>query len=237
MKKLILLLSLLCMSSWALADENLAPLLNRVALQLRAWQWITTKTAVVSVNVNAAINDRAVETLQHNVLQKLSTLADKAEWHMVSFNRQQDKSGLENLQMMAQARLPQADLSGIREKAKNLSKPGETYSIDNIAFTPSEDEMRETMTALRANIYQQIKAETEALNKAYPEQKYYLHQVDFMIAQGPMPVAQNNMFLAKMANARVAPPQMSVGNKQELVANVVLTAMPEPVVQKLTATH
>ena len=235
MKKTICLLAAL-ISHQCFADENLAPLLNRVSLQLKAWQWVTTTTAAVDVTVNAVVNDKGVETLQHSVMQKLQSLSDKNTWHMLAFNRQQDKSGLETIQIQAEIRLPQTELNGLRDKTKNLSRPGETYTIDNIAFTPSEDELKEAANSLRANLYQQVKTEIDALNKNFPTQKYYLHQIDFTSQPSLLPQMQN-MYMAKMANARVAAAPMAVGNKQEVIANVVLASMPEPVVQKLAASQ
>lgn len=120
------------------ADVNLEPLLNKVTLQLRAEQWVTTKTALVNVGVNAAVTDQGIEKIQNDVMQKLNKLSDKGEWHIVSYNRQLDRSGLESIQMTAQARLPQSELANLRDKAKSLSKPGETFTIDAVQFTPSD---------------------------------------------------------------------------------------------------
>lgn len=216
------------------ADVNLEPLLDKVTLSLQGEQWVTTKTALVDVGVNAAVTDQGIEKVQANVLDKLNQLSDKSEWHILSYNRQLDKSGLENVQIYAQARLPQTELANLRNKAKTISKPGETYTIDNVQFTPSEDEFRAANASLRNNIYQQAKAEVDVLNKAYPDQKYSIHQIDFTNSAPirPMPMAEN-MMMTKMAAAPAAAP-LSVGNKVYIQANVVLASMPSQVAQKLT---
>ena len=234
MKKVCLIILGILFSQQVLADINLEPLLNKVSLQLRAEQWVTTKTALVNVGINAAVTDQGIDKIQAEVMQKLSQFSDKAEWHIVSFNRQMDKSGLESIQITAQARLMQDELSGMRDKAKAISKPGETFTVDNVQFIPSDDEMRQANTALRSTIYQQAKTEIDALNKQYPEQKYYLHQIDFMIQPppvAPMPMAMNAMM--KMEGGVAAPSPLSVGNKLELQAGVVLASMPDQVSQKL----
>ncbi|MBV9574994.1 MAG: hypothetical protein JO149_00025 [Gammaproteobacteria bacterium] len=216
-------------SAWA--EVNLEPLLDKITLSLQSEQWVTTKTALVDVGVNAAVTDQGIEKVQATVLDKLNALA-KGEWHIVSFNRQLDKSGLESVQINAQARLAQGELANLRAKAKTISKPGETYTIDNVQFTPSEEELRQANMALRNQVYQQAKAEVDALNKMYPEQKYYVHQVDFLMIS-PMraaPMAEMNM-MAKMA---AAPVPLAVGNKVVIQANVVIASMPTQVTQKLT---
>lgn len=232
MKKVILALSIL-LASPAWAEVALEPLLNKVSLQLHAEQWVTTKTALVNVMINAAVAGQGIEKIQTQVMQKLSLISDKGEWHIVSFDRQQDRSGLESIQITAQARLPQTDLANLRDKAKAITKPGETFTIDSVQFSPSDDELKQANAMLRNNIYQQAKMEMDILNKQFIDQKYYLHQIDFNFAQAPMPMARNTM-MVKMASEAAPSAPLSVGNKVELNASVVLAAMPDQVAQNLT---
>jgi hypothetical protein len=230
MNKLVFFIVAYFISFAAWAGDGLSTMLNKVTLQLKAEQWVTTKTALVSVTINAAVTDQGIEKIQSSVMQKLTQLSNQGEWHLVSFNRQLDKSGLESIQMMAQARLPQADLSQLRNKAKTLSKPGEAFSIDDIQFVPSEEELRQANLQLRNNLYQQAKTEIDTLNKWYADQKYYLYQMDFITAPVmPMPMAAS----ARMSLMKVAAAPLSVGNKVELQATVVLASMPEVLAQKL----
>lgn len=237
MKKISLFLSLWLVSLPLWADNVLEPLLNKVTLQLQAESWVTTKTALVTIGVNASVSDQGIERIQTEVLQKLKQFSATADWHIVSFNRQQDSSGLERIQITAEARMMQQELGNMRDKAKTISKPGETFTVDNVQFTPSDDEIREANVVLRNNIYLQAKAEIDLLNKTYPEQKYYLHQIDFAMMQPPVPMAMaerngNMMAMSKMAS-QAAPP-MSVGNKNQMQATVVLAAVPDVLQQKLT---
>lgn len=231
MNKLLLSIVGILMAFPAWADVNLEPLLNRVNLQLNAEQWITTKTALVTVGVNAAVTDQGIDKVQNEIMKKLSQLSSQGEWHLVSFDRQQDKTGLETIQILAEARLPQTDLADLRNKAKSISKPGETFTIDNVQFIPSHDEIRQANIALRSNIYQQVKTEIDTLNKTYTDQKYYVHTIDFLMGPAPMPMARN-MMMAKTVNAPESSP-LSVGNRQELQAMVVLASMPEQIAQKV----
>lgn len=214
---------------------SLDPLLNKVLLQLHTEQWVTTKTALVNVGVNASVSDQGIVNVQNDVIQKLNQLSNKGEWHIVTFDRQLDKSGLESIQITAQARLPPSELGSLRDKAKAISKPGETFTIDNVQFIPSEDELRQANVTLRNNIYAQAKDEINALNKVYPEQKYYLHSIDFMETPpppaSPMPMQRSNMMMAK--GASFSGP-LSVGNKVELQASIVIASLSDQVLQKLT---
>lgn len=237
MRKLLFLIAGLFIISPALAqDTSLEPLLNKITLQLHAEQWLTTKTALVDVGINAAVSDQGIEKIQNEVMQKLKQFSSAAEWHIISFDRQLDKSGLETIQITAQARLQQSELGNLRDKAKSISKPGETYTIDNVQFTPSEEEIRQANNSIRANIYQQAKAEIDAINKVYPDQKYYLHQIDFTSPSPIVPTAARPVYMKVAGAANVPSVPLSVGNKAETTAFVVIAAIPDQVVQKLNLT-
>lgn len=205
------------------ADDD-APSLNKITMQLKSEQWLVTKTAQVTVVVNAALSDQGIDKIQNEVMQKLTQIA-KADWHIVSFNRQQDRAELESVTIRAQARVAQTDLAGLRNAAKTVSKPGESFSIENVEFTPTEGESRTANAALRNDIYQQAKHEIDVLNTTYTTQKYYLHQIDFVQTPIVMPMAANAY--AARAGAAAPAPALSVGNKAELQATVVIASMPE----------
>jgi hypothetical protein len=213
---------------WA-DSEGQAGLLNKVIFKLNAEQWVPSKTALVSVGINAGVSDAALEKIQDDVLKKLNQLTNKGEWHITTFNRNLDQSGLENVQMQAQARLPSSALPNLRDKAKAMSKAGETYTLDNIEFTPSEDELREANIALRSNIYLQAKDEMDRINKAYPDQKYYMHDINFISSMMPMPMAENGnrIMMASAMKMGGGGGDLAVGNKLVISATVVVAALPD----------
>lgn len=225
MRKLYVTMMSLFFLAPAWADVSLEPLLNKVTLQLNAEQWVATKSALVNVNINASVSDTTIEKVHSQVLDKLNHIA-KGDWHILSYDRSQDKSGLESIQMVAQARLLETDLGGLRDKAKAISKPGETYTIDTVQFTPSEDEVRDANNNLRANIYDQTKAELARLNKAYPEQKYSVHDINFMTEAMPVPMLQS-MMMKNGDNRAAARAPLTIGDKLRVNATVVLATTPD----------
>lgn len=235
MKRLLIMFVGFIFLSPALAfnlNDHQDAILNQVSFRLSAEQWVTTKSALVNVSINIGVSDSRVEKVHEEVLKKLSQISDQGEWHIISFDRSQDQSGLEKIQVMAQARLASSVLSGIRDKAKSLTKPGETYSIDSIQFTPSDDEMRAANATLRSNIYQQAKEELDRLNKL-SDQKYYIHNIDFAgnIVSGAIP--QNNAFISVRMTQGVASKELPVGDKLIISAAVDLAAVPEQLLAKL----
>jgi len=199
--------------------------LNQVMFRLTAEQWVSSKTALVTIGINAGVSDVGVEKLQTQVLSKLQKISDQGEWHIISMERNQDQSGLEKVQMQAQARLSTAALSGLRDKAKSISQPGETYTLDNLQFSPSEEELRIANANLRASIYSQAKDELERLNKAFPDQKYVIHNIDFvgnLMMAAPM---VQNTYMAMKMNQGNAPLPLAVGDKLSVGATVSLASV------------
>lgn len=228
-----ILATLLLNPAWA--EISIDPLINKISFQLNGEQWVTTKSALVNVRVNAAVADQGIENLQTSIMGKLSQLSNQGEWHILSFERQLDKTGLESIQIIAQARLPQTELGSLRSKAKGLSKAGETYTIDNVQFTPSDEEFKAANAALRNNLYLQAKAEIDTVNKNYPDQKFYLQTINFTNLPSPEPTPMIQEVNIVRAGATGSPPgsPLMVGNKIYLQANVTLAAIPEPILQKL----
>ncbi len=214
----------------AWSDTNVEALLNNVTLRLNAEQWVTTKTALVTIGINVSVSDNDLGKAQSRIMDKLNQLT-KAEWHILTFDRTQDQSGLEKVQASAQARLPSSELAGLREKAKTITKPGETYTLDNVQFVPTEDEMRAANTVLRNNIYQQAKTELDQLNKLYPEQKYYIHQINFVSEMMPGPMQAKFAAMGVAGNNGGAP--LDVGDKLRISALVILASAPNAEVIKL----
>ena len=231
MKKILTFLMFTFFSIQAWADNSFEPLLNTVQLQFSAENWVTTKTALVTVGVNASLTAQGLENTQNSILAKLRKISDKGEWHIISYNRNLDQSGLERIQVSAQVRLASNDLSNLRDKAKNISVPGETYTIDNVEFTPSEEEFREANVGLRNNIYNQAKKELDSLNTLYPDQKFYVHSIIFNSSLANLPMAQNAMYLK--TPAPVMRSNLSVGDKLQLNATVIIASAPNADVIKM----
>lgn len=201
--------------------------LDRVEFDLSAEQWVATNTARVTVQVNASLNDEQLASAQHDTLQTLQKLNQSAEWHITQFDRQPGKSGLEQLTVLAETRLPEVALTGLRAKAKTASQPGRAVKIVDIEFTPSDREMEQARSALREQIYQDANAELARLNKVYPGQRFRVHQIEFEGARPIVSMARNKvMLLATESSASVAP-TLSVNNKLTVTARIVLAASKE----------
>ncbi len=195
--------------------------MNKVSFILTDKQWVTTNTALVTVEVNSTLDKQSASSSQQPVAQlaNLNKLS-QGEWHLTQINQTQNSSGLEQVTMVAQARLPQSGLSDIRAKAKAMSKPGLKYTVNNIGYTPSLAEIEAVQATLRQEIYQEAKAELARLNAVYPDEQFYLHKIKFGNGMGSDP--QPRMLVA----AKMAQPMGGSAVSQQLVlsAKVVLAS-------------
>lgn len=218
-------LALLCIVPAISFADPMQPVLNDVIYQTSVEQWVTTKTAEVVVNVNATLNEDQLAQAHVDILNKLNKLA-AADWHVTQFNRSPNESGLEQLLVQAQTRLPETALSDLREKAKKLSKPGETFTIQSITFVPTLAEIEAVRSQLRSQVYTQVQGELTQLNKMYPNQKYVVHQINFNENDvGPQPMARAQVMMAVAAESKDNALPVTVANKIIMMANVDLVSV------------
>lgn len=218
----ILLFSLVMFSLPLYADnDNWDIRLNYIAFPLTVEAWATTQSAKVTVNVSATLSDKALDTIQQQVQQNLKKIVPNATWHITRFYRSQNSSGLEQIQVSAQARIPNSQLANLRSKAKAVSQPGQQYKIAGIDYSPSLAEVEKTKLQLRQQIYQQAKSEIAAINKLYDAKNYFLHQIIFQGANVTV-MRPRTMMLAPEA---VSKQSMAVSDKIVLRANVIVASL------------
>ncbi len=198
------------------------PSLNIVHYQASVEQWVTTQTALVTMGVDASLNQSGMDNIQSQVNASLKKLADNVNWQMTTYERNQDASGLEKLHIEEQARLTSNQLTNIRTSTDKLSQPGVKYSIIDIQFTPSLAEMQAVNDSLRAQLYDKIKQEVNLLNKTY-DQKFYVNDVEFYSGD-IQPLQSNNTNGYKtMALAAAPAPQPAATMSQRLVMSADVT--------------
>lgn len=221
--KIYAIISSLLIGSSALADSSCNNVLPQVNLQLRAEQWVTTQTAEVSVALDALLNKEQLAKAQDNFQASLKKIAPEAEWHITEFTRSAGKTSLEQLHAVAQARLAENSLAGLRERATAQNSEGQTYSVQDIAYTPTADEISAAQAKLRAQIYDQTKAELSRLNGLYPKPGYVLYSINFMnsaVQPGPM--------LMKMTEVTGQPTTASATLSQKLTQDAMVTLAAPP---------
>lgn len=219
------LLGAFLLSTTVFAAPQLPPSeqrLDTIAFQLTAKKWVTTNTALLTVKMNATLNNADLVKTRADMMTRLGKIAT-GDWHVTRFDRSQDSSGLEKLAVDAQVRVPQANLTTVYDSAKAVSKPGATYEIASIDFTPGLEEIQAAKGALRKDLYQSVLKEVQLINQVYTKQQFTLNNLIFFDGnQPPQPrMAQS----AGMMNTMVMQaPSVSVSNELMMTAVVQVAA-------------
>ncbi|MDP9127260.1 MAG: hypothetical protein M3N08_03225, partial [Pseudomonadota bacterium] len=178
---------------------------DRVTLDLSAEDWVTTQTARVAINVEAAVTDKTAGVMRADMIKAVNDLV-KTDWRLTEFNRVQDQTGLERWSAIYEARVPEAQLNGLGEAVKKSSKAGMQLSIGDIDFTPTLAEMESTRAALRSQIYKQANDQLGVLNAAIPGRGFRIAFINLTGESSP-PMPQPMMMRQGrvMSSAMVAP--------------------------------
>jgi hypothetical protein len=228
MKKLVAMFMLATLSPWSHAvNLQNKMVLDKVVLQISAKQWATTQTALLNVKINATLTNADLVKARSDIMSNLSKIA-KGDWQIIQFERSQDSSGLEKLDVVAQARVPQASLTDIYQNAKSVSKPGATYEINEVEFKPSLEEMQQAKSQLRERLYHQINDELGRLNKIYSNQNYSVNRIIFFEGNQVMPMAKayqaKTMHTLAVTAAATPAPALTVSNEIIMQALVELAS-------------
>lgn len=231
-----LLLAALVLPTFAFAGEEPKPD-DMIAVTLSSEGWVQAKAARVTVSVNAAVVGEKASSTRDNMIKAVGDLASKTEWRLISFNRNQDQTGIEQWYAVFEARLPESELGGIQAKAKAASKTGMQLAVQSVDFSPTLAEFEAVRAQIRKDLMAQATKELENVNAAYPDRKFRIAQISFGGAGGIMQ-PQVMMMKGRMAmmDAQVAAaPQMegvtnSMGGvetsqKIEMTANVTFAAL------------
>lgn len=213
-------ISLSLLASMAFAKSNRAPL-DKVIFQVAAEQWVQSKEARVVISVNATLKDNNLAKMRAGLLNKINQIA-KADWYITRFDRRQDRSGLENVIINAEARIASAKLTGLRAQAKRLSRSGESYRISSIDFSPSLVATEQVREQVRNTLYQKVNAEVKRLNLIYPKQQYTVYRINFL-PRSYTRNARTNKSMA-MFKAAASSDALSVSQKVRLSAIVSIAA-------------
>jgi hypothetical protein len=196
--------------------------LDKVVFQVSAKQWVSTQTALLTVNVNATLSNADLVKARADIMNRLAKIT-AGEWHLTQFDRSQDSSGLEKLFVEAQARVPQTSLTDIYQNAKDVSKPGATYTINGVDFKPSLQEIQQIKSQLRATLYQQVNEELARINKVYTNQNYSVNAIYVSDGEAqalPQPTAYKMRTMNTMAMASAPAQDLSVSNEIIMSATV-----------------
>lgn len=229
MRTLILAASLAFTAPLALAESPpilpYPPQNDTVSMALNLEDWVQTQTARTELSVDASLPGSDAGKVRSDILAAVKSLAQGADWRFTAFDRNQNASGLEQWHAVIEARLPEAQLGGLSDRAKQASKPGLQIRVDNVDFSPTLAEVEATKTKLRGDMYKKISDSLAQLNQAEPDRKYRIMRIDF---NGPVAVhaqARMKAMSAPAPEADAGGGNIALSEKAYIGATVVFAAV------------
>lgn len=201
-----------------------APVQDHVSLTLSAEDWVKTDTAEVTLGVEAAAPGGEAGSARGDVMKAAQSVAD-APWQVIRFDRQQDQAGLDHWQAVLRARMAEARLGGLGERARKASRPGLQVRIDQVEFTPTLAESEAVRAKLRAEIYKRATDELAQANKSFPDRGYRISGIDFQDSRQPMPLQAPMNAEAKFMARDDAGGGLDVQQKLRITAQVNLATV------------
>jgi hypothetical protein len=174
---------------------------DTVSLSLKVEDWVQTQTVRTVLAVDAAFPGADAGKVRGEILATVKKLAEGADWRFTRFDHNDDASGLERWNATLEARLPETQLSGLSDRAKQASKPGLQITFQQADFSPTLAETESARAKLRSDMYKKINEALAQLNQAEPDRKYRVmhvnfndnmvtpHPVDMVMAAAPGPRA------------------------------------------------
>ncbi len=213
----------------ARADDD-ALVGDQIILGLSMEDYVEAEKPLVRIDINASFKGSDTGTARADINKSLKALAPKADWKITRINRNQDKSGLERWYVNAEARLSEADLSGLDTKTRSQSKPGFNVSVGAVQWHPTLAEREAAKREMRKKLYAEAKAELKAANDAFEGRGYRIAFVDFGEHAPVRPVvraAKAYSMAADMAEAAPAPMGGGIAVTEHITmrATVVLEAL------------
>jgi hypothetical protein len=174
----LILTSLLALSFAAPALANDIKPDDTVSLELSAEDWVTTKTARVDLDVEAAVSAANEGTMRADMTKAVNDAA-KGDWRLTNFTRSTDQTGMERWSVTFEARLPETALNGLTDAVKKASKAGMQLKVDTVDFTPTLEETEAAKAALRTRVMKDANDQLATLNTTLAGRQYRISDISF----------------------------------------------------------
>ncbi len=176
--------------------------MDNINLSFTVEDWINSNTAEVTMTVNASTEGQDGLDLRTEIKEALETLID-TEWRFIDISRNTGRSGLEEWNVMAQARVEEKDLNNLPSRAKELGRKGLQYRVGNVDFTPTKEQFEVLYGELRSKINGLISEELSTLNTELSGRKWRVGAVNYNFGHVPMAHARGGNAMMAMSVSAV----------------------------------
>lgn len=197
--------------SWPKPDDT-------ITVQLSAEDYVTATTGKVVLSVNAALKDADAASTRKEILAGAQKIA-KTNWRITSFNKSTDQAGLERWSAALEARLPEAQLTGMTNAAKSASRPGLQFTLNSTELSPTLEELEAGRAKLRETLLAKANEELARVNKNAGGRTYRIGAIEYgALGAAPM-IMKNAPMMARMAEMNVQAGSMAADSGGSLAAD------------------
>jgi hypothetical protein len=139
---------------------------DEVTFPLTIEHGIVSDTVRVGVRATLSIAGADAVRVRSMVGEVLGTLLD-GEWQFSAVEREEDKSGMEQVVTLATIRVPEHRTGGLVERIARASKPGLKLALVSISARPPKQEIDRARAEVRRQVYERAKEEEARLNQVY----------------------------------------------------------------------
>ncbi|HCM83447.1 MAG TPA: hypothetical protein PKW15_07180 [Alphaproteobacteria bacterium] len=186
MKKILFALAMIAIAAPAMAQTWPQPD-DSITVQLSAEDYVTATSGKVTLSVDAALKDSDAANTRKEIMAGAQKIA-KTSWRMVNFNNSTDQTGLTRWNALLEARLPEAQLTGLTAAAKAASRPGLQFTVSGTDMSPTLDEMEAGRAKLRAVLLTKANEELARVNKNAGGRTYRIADIQYGSFGMPMPM-------------------------------------------------
>lgn len=200
---------------------------NQISMQLQQEGWVTSKTASVTVGIQAATSKDDSAKLMVQITDKLKSIVkNSAPWRLVDLSTTKNSAGLLAIAAKMSSRLNNDQIAQLQSAIDTLNKAGEQYKIEGIDYQPQLTEIADENTRLRVLLYKDVLAQEGMINAAFTGAHYQLQTINFespyvATIRPMMMVAGNGMGAERQAASASATP---FSQQLILTANVTFSS-------------
>lgn len=139
---------------------------DEVQCEIRAERDIVSDTVRVVVQASLTLAGQDSAKVRATLSDVLTSVLD-GKWQFSSIDRDEDKSGMEQVVTVASARVKEHLTGGLVERLTKVSKPGLRLSLRDIITRPPRSDIDKARVDARRDIYEAAQREAELLNQVY----------------------------------------------------------------------
>lgn len=158
--------------------NNVYPM-DVVHLEFAVEEWLNSGTAEVTIDIDASIEGAEGLELRQTIKDSLAEIIPNVEWRFSRVNRSRDRTGRENWQIGAQARVEEELLNDLSGKCKKLGAVGLQFRVGYVDYSPTKEAIEELNRTLRSKINELVSDELGRLSAELPNRDWRVSSVQY----------------------------------------------------------